>query len=92
MKDIEGEAGKNAGLGLERTGFTAHCPHCRRESVFIHVRVSNRRHLLLTLLTGGLWCVVWIGLLFGKCLRPWRCAVCGWHKAEFRKTGRFPPG
>ncbi len=78
---------------MERTGFRAHCPHCRGESIFIHARVSNRRHLVLTVLTGGIWFPVWAALLLGKCLRPWRCGVCGWHKPEFRKTGqsRTPP-
>jgi hypothetical protein len=59
--------------------------------VFIHARVRNRRHLLLTVLTGGAWCLVWLALLFGKSLRPWRCRTCGWHKPEFRTTTRIPP-
>jgi rubredoxin len=85
------EQGEKGGSGPERIGFTAHCPHCRRESVFIHARIRNRLHLLLTLLTGGVWCLVWFALLFGKSLRPWRCRICGWHKPEFRNTGRLFP-
>jgi hypothetical protein len=81
---------KTEGLGKGRAGFTAHCPHCREERVFIHARLSIRRHLILTILTGGLWGVVWAALLIGKSLRPWRCSVCGWHKPEFRKTCRLP--
>jgi rubredoxin len=90
MMATEEEKGKKAGLGSERTGFTAHCPHCRQESVFEHARIANRRHLLLTVLTGGIWIFVWLALLFGKCMRPWRCRVCGWHKPEFRKACRNP--
>jgi hypothetical protein len=80
----------NEGLGSGRAGFKAHCPHCRREEDFIHARLSCRRHLLLTILTAGLWSVVWAALLLGKCLRPWRCSICGWHKPEFRKTVQVP--
>ncbi len=89
MKESEGEAEKSGGSGAERTGFAAHCTHCRRETIFTHVRVSNRRHLLLTVVTGGLWSLVWAALLVGKGLRPWRCSVCGWHKPECRKTARI---
>jgi hypothetical protein len=74
--------------GLRRTGFTAHCPHCRTQSTFIRARLANHRHLLLTILTLGLWSVVWFILFLGKSLRPWRCQHCGWHKPEFRKPPR----
>jgi hypothetical protein len=86
MKDTAVEAEKMAEPA--RHGFTAHCPHCRQEAVFSHARIATRRHLLLTLVTGGLWAVVWVSLLVGKALRPWRCCVCGWHKAEFRSGPR----
>ncbi len=52
----------------------------------MHAPLANRRHLLLTLLTAGIWSVAWAALFLGKCLRPWRCRACGWHKPEFRKT------
>ncbi len=87
MKATAVEVEKIDGPGLARAGFKAHCPHCRQESVFVRARVSNTRHLLLTLATGGLWGVVWAGLLLGKGMRPWRCGMCGWHKPEFRKIG-----
>jgi hypothetical protein len=68
-----------------RTGFTAYCPHCRHEALFTHMHVANRRHLVLSIVTGGLWLVVWFAVLLGRVLRPWRCTACGWHKPEFRK-------
>jgi hypothetical protein len=76
----------NEGIDSGRAGFTAYCPHCRREAIFVHARLRNQRHLLLTLVTAGAWAVVWAALFIGKCLRPWRCGVCGWHKPEFRKA------
>jgi len=92
MAGNAGIAGKGKRLGSEGTGFAAHCPHCRRESIFEPARVSHPRHLLLILLTGGLWTVVWVSLIAGQCMRPWRCASCGWHKPEFRKKAEDAPG
>jgi hypothetical protein len=92
MEGTEGNAGKSEELGAERTGFTAHCAHCRAERLFVHVRVAVWRHALLAVLTGGLWLMVWAALMMGKWMRPWRCAVCGWHKAEFRKKSAGPIG
>jgi predicted RNA-binding Zn-ribbon protein involved in translation (DUF1610 family) len=84
MAGTEGIPGKNELLGAESTGFTAHCPNCRRETVWVKARISHGWHLLLIVVTGGLWTVSWLALLIGKVMRPWRCEVCGWHKPEFR--------
>lgn len=80
---------KNEIPGLGRAGFKAHCPHCRHETLFVRARLSNRRHLLLTIVTAGLWAIAWCTLFIGKCLRPWRCSLCGWHKPEFHRTSRI---
>ena len=72
-------------------GFAAHCPHCRCQSTFIPARLSHQRHLCVTILTFGLWSIVWLALLLGKSLRPWRCNTCGWHKPEFRAAPPIPP-
>lgn len=32
-------------------------------------------HLLLTIVTAGLWAIIWIFACMGK--RDWRCPVCG---------------
>ena len=72
------------------SGFAAHCPHCRRESLFIETRVAHRKHLLLTIVTAGLWLVPWGALILGKMLHPYRCHACGWHKPEFRNTSQVP--
>jgi len=84
MEGIEGNAGKSEGLGSQRTGFVAHCPHCGAERPFVPARVAVWRHAVLSVLTGGLWLVPWAAMLMGKSMRPWRCAACGWHKPEFR--------
>jgi hypothetical protein len=76
--------GPGAGAGLG--GFAAHCPRCRRESIFVEAHIAHRKHLLLMIATAGLWLVPWCAMILGKLLRPHRCYVCGWHKPEFRNT------
>ncbi|MGA3170614.1 MAG: hypothetical protein ABSE62_06335 [Chthoniobacteraceae bacterium] len=75
---------KEAEPGPDRIGIKAHCSHCRCERLFVHARLEVRRHLIITILTTGLWLPVWAALFFSKSLRPWRCGVCQWHKPEFR--------
>ena len=56
----------------EATGF---CKSCDRQ-VMIHRRSPNHvLHLLLTLLTGGLWLFIWI--LASIRIGGWRCSQCG---------------
>jgi hypothetical protein len=81
---------KMSEAGMGRTGFKAHCPHCRCDRMFVHARIANWLHLLLTIVTAGLWAIVWLAVFIGKSLRPWRCAACGWHKPEFRKITPDP--
>lgn len=88
MDGAQGITEANGERGTSRVGFTAYCPHCRMETLFTHLKVANRRHLILSILTGGLWIVVWLAVLLGRLLRPWRCSVCGWHKPEFLKGRR----
>jgi len=54
------------------------------------MKVVHCRHLVLTILTAGLWSISWLILCVGKALRPWRCSVCGWHKPEFRQATCVP--
>ncbi|HEX4084319.1 MAG TPA: hypothetical protein VHY22_05370 [Chthoniobacteraceae bacterium] len=65
-------------------GFTAYCSWCKCERDFVKSRVHNSRHLIATILTGGLWLAGWLAVCIDTALRPWRCHVCGWHKPEFR--------
>ena len=61
----------------------AHCPRCRRQHLFIKREINHLLHLVLAILTGGLWLVTWMVLCVGRVMRPWRCRRCGWHKPEF---------
>ncbi|MHC4239959.1 MAG: hypothetical protein ACYSUC_09440 [Planctomycetota bacterium] len=40
-------------------------------------------HLLLTLVTGGLWLIVWI--LCAIKIGGWRCVQCGSNAGRFRR-------
>jgi len=64
----------------------AHCASCRCERIFERPKTRHLRHLMSTLLTGGLWSFVWLAVSIERALRPWRCEQCGWHKPEFRTS------
>lgn len=59
----------------KRSGF---CKDCTKRVVVFRPTPSHVLHLLLTLVTIGLWLIVWIGLTiqFGG----WRCTECGSKK------------
>jgi hypothetical protein len=65
----------------------AHCKTCNKKT--LHVKTEPRRsgcvgHLLLTVLTCGLWFPIFIFLYgleeWGALLAPWHCQVCGRKK------------
>ena len=70
MEGIGGNAGCSTRLGSERIGFAAHCPHCREERPFVPVRVAVWRHAVLSVVTGGLWLVVWGAAADGEMAAP----------------------
>ena len=51
------------------------CPRCNQHVVVFRKGTNHILHLLLTILTGGLWLIIWVGVAvkFGG----WRCTVCG---------------
>lgn len=56
----------------KRSGY---CKRCDEQRVVFRKRANHVLHLLLTVLTLGLWVVIWLGVAiqFGG----WRCSVCG---------------
>jgi len=71
---------------MRKDKVRAHCPRCRHEQLFIRATINHPMHLVLSVLTAGLWLVSWVAVCIGKVMRPWRCEHCGWHKPEF---GRY---
>jgi hypothetical protein len=68
---------------MKRHRLRAHCPRCRHQQVFVQAEINHPLHLVLALLTAGLWIISWLALCIGKVYRPWRCEHCAWHKPEF---------
>ena len=52
-----------------------YCARCKKNVVVFRRGTSHVLHLLLSILTAGLWLIVWIGasIKFGG----WRCHECG---------------
>ena len=60
-------------MALEkRTGY---CTSCNKKRVILRKETNHALHLLLALVTLGLWLIVWLGsaVKFGE----WRCTQCG---------------
>lgn len=56
------------------------CSSCDRRVVVFRKGTNHILHLILTLLTLGLWLIVWFGssVKFGG----WRCQTCGSEKVS----------
>ena len=53
------------------------CPHCDRHVLARRQSTNQVLHLLLTLLTCGLWLLVWMSMDTAGKLQPWLCTQCG---------------
>jgi hypothetical protein len=51
---------------------SGYCPHCREEVMLACSAGANLLHLALTLITGGLWGIVWLYCQF----RAHACVCC----------------
>ncbi len=52
------------------------CPTCNTDRKFHREGINHRLHLILTVLTGGLWLVSWIAITIGRRYEPWNCNIC----------------
>lgn len=77
---------------MKKGKVRAYCPRCRHQQIFVRAQIHHLQHLILSILTGGLWLVSWAALCIGKIMRPWRCEHCGWHKPEFLSHKQPQPG
>jgi len=54
------------------------CPTCGRQTMHQrHVMISDGIGCLLTLITAGLFLLIWIPLAVMDSFQPWRCQQCG---------------
>ena len=60
-----------------KTGF---CKVCDKQVKVQGKSTSHLLHLVLTLITGGLWLIVWV--LIGMGSGDWRCECCGTERVK----------
>lgn len=56
---------------------SAFCPVCERQSRFQKERINHLLHLVLSVLTLGLWLIVWVAVGIANSSKPSRCVTCG---------------
>lgn len=52
-----------------------YCPNCGCDVLALSNSVNHVLHLILSVLTGGLWLLVWV--LMAARVKDWRCSRCG---------------
>lgn len=57
----------------------AFCYRCDHIQLFKRYYPDHRWHLLLSILTAGLWLVSWASVIVIARVHPWRCQRCDWH-------------
>jgi len=59
---------------------SAFCKNCDEQRKVARPKTNHILHLLLTIVTAGLWLIIWIGVAikFGG----WRCDTCGSTKVS----------
>lgn len=65
---------------------TMWCNPCQANTGHLREKPSHLLHFLLTLVTGGLWVVVWVALTLTWKNRHWLCMGCGMPYTEPRRT------
>lgn len=56
---------------------TGWCVHCGQQRLTHRQSTNHVLHLILTLVTLGLWGIVWAIVAFNNRSKPGRCSVCG---------------
>lgn len=54
-----------------------YCPNCKLQRLVRQETPDITVHVLITLLSCGLWGFVWLALTLMASANPWRCSVCG---------------
>jgi hypothetical protein len=56
---------------------SAYCHVCQRQSLFQKPRINHVLHLILSIVTLGLWLIVWLILGIINASKSPRCTTCG---------------
>ena len=75
-------ASRHRGMGILRGVMadrmqTGLCPTCREQRLLRQPRPNHVLHLILSVLTAGLWLIVWLILVARSSGASARCTVCG---------------
>lgn len=64
----------------KKTG--GYCKNCEKDVVIFRKGTNHLMHVLLALLTAGLWLIVW--LIAALKYNAWRCSQCGSKRTTIR--------
>lgn len=53
------------------------CNTCNAQRIFAKPKLSHILHLLLSIVTAGMWLGIWLILAFFRLFAPYRCSACG---------------
>lgn len=56
---------------------SAYCATCDAQRMMVKTKPNHVLHLILTLVTFGVWLLVWVPLIVLAAGRPSRCTECG---------------
>jgi hypothetical protein len=77
---------------MPQRSIRAFCPRCRHQQPFVRARFDWKLHVVLTVLTLGVWAICLLSSAIKRALFPWRCEHCGWHQPDFRSPGERSAG
>ena len=64
---------------VQSTGF---CETCGKQTMFVKQKLNNVLHLILSVLTAGIWLIVWLVLGMINSGKKPRCTSCGMPKSS----------
>lgn len=54
---------------------SGYCEHCNEQRVVFRHGTNHVLHLILSIITCGMWLIVWLGSAIK--IGGWRCQMCG---------------
>ena len=64
---------------MPTTNVMTNCVKCQKKTLHIEQKLSHILHLLLAIVTAGVWLIIWILLAFFHDKKT-QCTVCGHNK------------
>ena len=80
---------------MPTTNVMTNCSKCQKKTLHIEQKMNHILHLLLSIVTAGVWIIVWVILAILHSNKP-QCTICGHNKglindtiAEIKNTDRI---